>query len=221
MEVQDPTKVRLIDAAGEEFADKGFSAARVRDICVRAGANGAAVNYHFGDKEQLYVETVLCAHHCGMDMEELPSNEEAGPAEQLRAFVHGFLSRVLAIDEPNAWRHRLMLRELTQPTPASDVLVREVIRPKFERLLEILRRFRPDDPDQKLYAFAFSVIGQCLHYRMARPVAERLIGAETLETLDLEFLTEHITTFSLAALERAASEQDRESPRLIEAKPSL
>ena len=67
MEAQDPTKVRLIEAAGEEFAGKGFDSARIRTICERAGANVAAVNYHFGDKEQLYVETVLDAHRCGLD----------------------------------------------------------------------------------------------------------------------------------------------------------
>ncbi len=59
MEAQDPIKVRLIEAAGEEFAGKGFECARIRTICDRAGANVAAVNYHFGDKEQLYVATVL------------------------------------------------------------------------------------------------------------------------------------------------------------------
>ena len=67
MESQDPTRIRLVEAAGEEFAGKGFDAARIRTICERAGANVAAVNYHFGDKERLYVETVLHAHQCGID----------------------------------------------------------------------------------------------------------------------------------------------------------
>ena len=83
MEEQDPTKVRLIEAAGEEFAGKGFDATRIRTICDRAGANIAAVNYHFGDKEQLYVETVLDAHRCGMDLGE-DDADAATPSEQLR-----------------------------------------------------------------------------------------------------------------------------------------
>jgi AcrR family transcriptional regulator len=200
MESRDPTKDRLIEAAGEEFAGKGFDAARVRTICERAGANVAAVNYHFGDKEQLYVETVLDAHRCGIDaaVEEVASSH--APAAQLRCFIHHFLSRVLAIHHPDDWRHRLMLREMLHPTSASDVLIREAIRPKFDRLQGILRQFCPEADERKLNALAFTVIGQCLHYRMARPVTERLIGREAFGALDLDFLTDHITSFCLAAL---------------------
>ena len=200
MEDQDPTKVRLIEAAGEEFADKGFDATRIRTICDRAGANVAAVNYHFGDKEQLYVQTVLDAHRCGMELGQDDAAVEAGPAEQLRSFIHHFLTHVLAINHPEDWRHRLMLREMLHPTSASDVLVRESIRPHFERLQQIVRQFCPDADARKLNALSFSVIGQCLHYRMARPVTERLIGPEAFHALDLDFLTDHITSFCLAAL---------------------
>jgi TetR/AcrR family transcriptional regulator, regulator of cefoperazone and chloramphenicol sensitivity len=200
MEVQDPTRVRLIEAAGEEFAGKGFDCARIRTICERAGANVAAVNYHFGDKEQLYVETVLDAHRCGMDIPDTEPATPPAPAEQLRFFIHHFLCHVLAINHPEDWRHRLMLREMLHPTAASDVLIREAIRPKFEWLQGILREFCPDADERKLNALAFSVIGQCLHYRMGRPIAERLIGHDAFESLDLNFLTDHITSFCLAAL---------------------
>ena len=200
MEAQDPTKVRLIEAAGEEFAGKGFDCARIRAICERAGANVAAVNYHFSDKEQLYIATVLDAHRCGLDAPEADAAILPAPADQLRCFIHDFLSKVLAINNPDDWRHRLMLREMLEPTSASDVLIREAIRPKFERLQGILRQFCPDADERKLNALAFSVIGQCLHYRMGRPIAERLIGRASFESLDLEFLTDHITSFCLAAL---------------------
>jgi AcrR family transcriptional regulator len=204
---QESTKIRLIEAAGEEFACKGFDAARVRTICERAGANVAAINYHFGDKNQLYVDTVIHAHHCGVD----PCGSEYGPdrdpAQQLRSFIHSFLKHVLAINDPEGWRHRLILRELLNPTAASDVLIREVIRPRFECLEQIIGRFCPSIDERTRHALGFSIIGQCLHYRMARPIAERLIGSEAYHKLDLDFLTEHITNFCLAAL-RALSGGD-------------
>ena len=200
MEVQDATKVRLLEAAGAEFAEKGFECARIRTICERAQANIAAVNYHFGDKEQLYIEAVLDAHRCGFESEGRDADEPGGPVEQLQRFVHHFLSRVLAVHDPDDWRHRLMIREMLHPTPASDVLIREAIRPRFERLARILRRFCPDAEERKIHALAFSVIGQCLHYKMARPITERLVGADAMAALDLDYLTEHITAFCLAAL---------------------
>jgi AcrR family transcriptional regulator len=200
MEVQDATKVRLLEAAGQEFADKGFECARIRTICERAQANIAAVNYHFGDKEQLYVQAVLDAHRCGFAPEELEEPVAAEPAEQLRAFIRYFLSRVLALHDKDGWRHWLMIREMLHPTSASDVLTREAIRPRFEALQRILRRFCPEAEERKIHALTFSVIGQCLHYKMARTITERLIGADGMAALDLDYLTEHITTFCLAAL---------------------
>jgi TetR/AcrR family transcriptional regulator, regulator of cefoperazone and chloramphenicol sensitivity len=212
METLDPTKDRLIEAAGEEFADKGYDSARIRTICERAGANVAAVNYHFGDKEQLYVATVLHAHRCGFDTPDAEAALPPAPAVQLRTFIHDFLCRVLAIHHPEDWRHRLMLREMLHPTMASDVLIREAIRPKFERLQAIFREFCPDAEERKLNALAFSVIGQCLYYRMGRPIAERLIGRDSFEALDLDFLTNHITSFCLAALGCSSSLNEAGEP---------
>jgi TetR/AcrR family transcriptional regulator, regulator of cefoperazone and chloramphenicol sensitivity len=200
MESQDPTKDRLIEAAGEEFACKGFDAARVRTICERAGANVAAINYHFGAKEQLYVDTVLHAHRCGCTAAEEEAAGTLAPAEQLRCFIYHFLSRVLAINHPEDWRHRLILREMLNPTAASDILIREWIRPKFDWLKQILRQFCPQADERKLSALAFTVIGQCLYYRVGRPIIEGLIGGDAFGSLDLAFLTDHITSFCLAAL---------------------
>jgi AcrR family transcriptional regulator len=189
-----------MEAAGEEFASKGFDSARIRSICDRAGANVAAVNYHFGDKERLYIDAVLDAHRCGIGNSVSDADLPAEPADQLRCFIHHFLSNVLAINHPEDWRHRLMLREMLDPTAASDVLIREVIRPRFECLLGTLRHFCPEADERRLNALAFTVIGQCLHYRMGRPIGERLIGKEAFAALDLDFLTDHITMFCLAAL---------------------
>ncbi len=201
---QDPTKTRLLEAAGEEFAEKGFEAARVRKICIRAEANVASVNYHFGAKEQLYIQAVLEAHRCGMSGQPVLPGEEICPAVRLRAFIHHFLENVLAMNRSNTWHHALMLREMLRPTSACEALVKESIRPRFEALQAILRDVCPGADERRLHALGFSLIGQCLHYKMARAVTERLIGSEAYETLDLDYLTEHITAFTLAALGLAA-----------------
>ena len=202
---EDPTRMRLLEAAGEEFAANGFDSARIRKICERAGANVAAVNYHFGDKSELYVEAVLHAHRCGAD----PGDEDAPslvpPEEQLRCFIHHFLTRVLAVHAPDDWRQRLMLRELLNPTKAFEVLLAELIRPRFEKLQGILRQICPGVDDRKLNALTFSVMGQCFHYRVAGAFIEGLIGKEALADLDRDYLTDHITRFCLAALAASGS----------------
>lgn len=197
---QDATKARLLEAAGEEFAEKGFEGATIRSISDRARANIAAVNYHFGDKERLYVQAVLEAHRCGVELMPEEDDLSVPPSESLRRFIRQFLGRVLAMEGLDSWQQRLMIREMMRPTHASETLVREVIRPRFERLKAILRRACPDIDERRLTALGFSVIGQCLHYKMARPIAERLIGPERLAEMDLDYLTDHIARFSLAAL---------------------
>ncbi len=58
----DRTKARLIEAAGEVFARRGFRSATVREICSRAGVHVGAVNYHFRDKEGLYTAVLDHLH---------------------------------------------------------------------------------------------------------------------------------------------------------------
>lgn len=197
---QDLTKARLLEAAGEEFAEKGYELARVRAICDRAGVNLAAINYHFGAKEQLYMEVLREAHRCGLEQQEELVAPGSSPAQQLRLFIRHFLERVLAMNRPEDWQHRVMLREMLAPTSFSEVLVREGIRPRFERLKSLMHEICPEADDRRLNVLVFSVIGQCLHYKLARRITERLIGEEGYQALDLDYLSDHIASFCLAAL---------------------
>ena len=90
----DTTKERIITAAGEIFAERGFDGTTVRDICQAAGVNLAAVNYHFGDKERLYIETVKRAHRSRMEQVPMPNwRPETTAAEKLHDFIYVFLCR--------------------------------------------------------------------------------------------------------------------------------
>jgi AcrR family transcriptional regulator len=197
--------MRLLEAAGAEFAANGFDSARIRKICERAGANVSAANYHFGDKSELYLAAVLHAHKCGATDDDDEASSLAPASEQLRCFIYHFLTRVLAVDAPDDWRQQLMLREMLNPTKAFEALLGEQIRPRFLRLQAILRMLCPGVDDRKLNALSFSVIGQCFHYRVAGSFIEGLIGKEARQQLDRDYLTDHITSFCLSALDRLSS----------------
>ena len=73
------TREKVLCAAGKIFADKGFKAATVREICQEAGVNLASVNYYFGDKERLYIAAVRTAHE--LRVESVPMPDRAGNVE--------------------------------------------------------------------------------------------------------------------------------------------
>ncbi len=193
------TRQRVLEAAEEVFAEKGREAASVRDILRRADVkNIAAINYHFGDKDSLYIAAVKHAHQscCVQAFPQWP--EGTAPAVKLRDFVRTMVERMLEPGRPSALR--LMMREMAQPTEACAEVVRDYIRPIAGVLEGILTELRPDLPPQRGFLVGNSIVAQCLFYRQNRPIIEQLMGPEMFGQLSAEVLTDHITSFSLQAL---------------------
>lgn len=197
----DSTRDRLLDSAGKVFAEKGFESATVREICQEAGANIAAVNYYFGDKERLYLEAVKRAQCVRVEMVPMPEWSSDTPApERLRQFIHVFLERLIKEDRPD-WHKGLMFREMAKPTAAGTAVIEDYIRPMADQLRSILQDLLPPHTNQAAaFLVGFSIVGQCLYHYAQRPIAEQLMGREQYEALSLDDIAEHIAHFSLAAL---------------------
>jgi AcrR family transcriptional regulator len=198
------TRERLLDAAETLFADRGFKNVTVREICLAARANVAAVNYHFGDKLGLYrevLQSAIDAMRASSDAAR-QAGEGQGPAEQLRRSIFTFLHRLLGSGDDTV--HRLVTREMKDPTPALDALIEQGVRPRIEYLSGLVARIIgcPVEDRRVLRAVA-SIQAQMIAY-LPNPIAARLGFAFTPTQANLDEVADHIATFSLAGVRAIA-----------------
>jgi AcrR family transcriptional regulator len=205
------TQLRLLEAAGEVFAERGFQKATVREICKRAHANVAAINYHFHDKQGLYEAVLKYALRCVRDQNPgvhrpiTPANAE----QELREMI---ATRLRAVFDPSraAWHGKLMSREIIEPTAALDAIVKEELAPLFQRLQACVRAILgPGAGDKQVRRCAFSISSQWVFYYYNRQVIARLDPTTKFGPEDIEALAAHIVQFSLAALEELRKTNDR------------
>lgn len=178
---QDPgTRAALLDAAAEIFAERGFGDAKVRDIAASAQANLAAISYHFGSKEGLYLAVLEREASRVIERYPLSRPEHAvDPVAALRDVIAALLARFLASDD-RSHAPRLLIREMLNPTAALAQVVERITRPQFELVYAVLARvLGPKVPAQRLRLCVFSVVGQCMFYLVARPMVDQVAPGTT------------------------------------------
>jgi AcrR family transcriptional regulator len=196
------TRNAIIEAAGKIFAEEGYSKATVREICRQAGANLAAVNYHFGDKKGLYLAVLKYYQDTSFQAypPDLGIDKFLSPEEKLRAFIRSFLLRMMDEGKP-AWFGKLLAREFTQPTWALDILIEDTIRPSFQILMDIVVDILGKGAKERSVLFcSMSIVGQCLYFRHSHPVISRLFPGTVFDSRQLDELTDHISRLSLYGL---------------------
>lgn len=204
----DPSRARLLMAAVEIFAERGFRDATVRDICAKAEVNPASVNYHFGNKEKLYAESVGYAFREADQRYPLSKALNAVlPAEQrLTAFINIFLHKLL--DHTALGHHgKLIAREIADPTNALDDIINTAIAPQFVQMKALLPELvGPGWQELDIYRCILSIVGQCLMYLHSRSIVERLCPEVIANPEEINRTAEHIAKFSLAALQHLRTE---------------
>jgi AcrR family transcriptional regulator len=200
------TRARLLHAASRLFAERGYARVTVRDICKKAHANVAAINYHFGGKDGLYRAVMRHA------METMQATTEAAraagrdlpAAERIRAYVSVFADRLLG-GHHETWIHQLMLREMSDPTPALAMVADEVLKPRMiylSRAIAELLHCAPEDP--RVVRCALSVTSQFNSLLWTRPVA-KLLDADDAVPGTIDEIAEHIAGFSLGGMDALKS----------------
>jgi AcrR family transcriptional regulator len=200
---QDMTREKLIEAAGTVFAERGYRAATIREICRRAGANVAAVNYTFGDKMGLYTEvlrhSVRAAKTAAMTA---ALDASRTPEDVIRGVIRARLMSLCQESRPD-WSVRLVMHEFSHPTAAMGRVVDEGMRPIYERVRKAVGDIIGLPPDHETTLLSVnSIVGQILFYTFSRPVLARLQPELKLTPAKLDRIADHIADFSLAYLKK-------------------
>ena len=209
---EDLTRERILDTAEVLFAQKGYRAVSVREITSAAECNLAAVNYHFGNKENLYLE-VFRSRWVPRAMrvresfrKSLARQGSLSEAKVVRALAQAFVDGPLSDDE--RLRHsQLMTREMTQPTKAFKHVAEQVIQPFFKEVSDQLDTVLSNKVgEEQMLLNIFSIFAMVLYFNFARVAVSRLMGREYDPALRA-LLVEHITQFSLRGLRKGKMEE--------------
>jgi AcrR family transcriptional regulator len=181
------TRARLLEAALDVFGHEGFEGATTRKIARQADANLAAILYHFGSKEALYLavaEHVIgeIAARLGQPLAGVrgrlvsgdPSRAEA--RIMIRQLLESFVEVMIGGGPDAARWARFIVREQLDPSPAFEVIYR-VMGPTHDLLTRLVALATGDDPDElRTKVRAFTVLGQGLVFRVAETLVLRRLG---------------------------------------------
>lgn len=201
------TKTELLLAASEIFAEKGYSDTTVAEICEKARANIAAINYHFGDKETLYREA--WRESFNQAIKAYPPDggvkESAPPEARLRGRIVALLGRIS--DEKTNREFRIVQKELANPTGLIEEVMKKEVEPQRQKMETIIRELLgPQASDAQVNFCIISTISQCINPMVVRrktdPAKDQPPGID-----DIEMFADHVVTFSLGGIKAILANQ--------------
>ena len=185
------TKDRLIEAASPIFADKGFREATVAEICEKAEANIAAVNYHFGDKTNLYKAVWhYLSRESARSFPVPESHEEIGAEAWLCLFLRSRLEQIMATG-PAGLFPKLIHREMTENTSEHEFLFVTYLRPNRLRVRTAIAAFlEAPISEQQLSVATMNFMG--VHISMNVGYQKHMQNPELMKKFPTDFNSEHL-----------------------------
>lgn len=196
------TRNRILDAAERLFSTRGFHATSIRMITAEAGANLAAINYHFGSKNALIravyarrLEQLNALRLQMLDACEVRAGSEPLPVEDI---VRAFIAPVLRLPPEDPFR-RLIGRMYSEPGDLARQIISEHMGEVARRFTLAIRRALPDAANTDLHWGAFFTIGVLAHTVTASALLN-LIPNDRCDPKNADSVTERVTTFVCAGL---------------------
>ena len=198
---QEKTRIRLLTSASRIFAEKGFQDATIAEICEQAGANIASVNYYFGSKDTLYLESWRFAFNRELLLYPseagLPVNANA--EQRLEKWIKSLIKRIA---DDHSYSFAILHREMAQPTRLLSDIVEKEINPQRLLIFKLLKEcLGKSVSDQQLQYCHASIMGQCFQLLRLRHMNRVRANREPpIDLSDIEAFAEHVVQFSLAGI---------------------
>ena len=210
------TRDRVLDAAERLFAERGIEAVSIRDITRAAGANLAAINYHFGSKQELVTE-IFSRRLTPLNQKRLALLDAAEQKARgkpvrleviLEALIRPAAEQAFACTCGSKTFMQLFGRCLSEP----DAAVERLIHSHFERIIQrfnaAVLRTLPGLSEQELF-WRMSFIGGALHHALLLSGKPSLMPLGMHKRLHPEELIHRLIAFAAAGLRARHADEAR------------
>jgi len=204
------TRQRILDTACTVFSSKGFHDATHAEICRLSNVNPAAINYHFKNKETLYVEAWKMAFRASMERYPPDSGiaPDAPPEVRLRGRINALVRRA---HDPACREFDLLHKEFSNPTGLLEAPLLEMIKPLQESMIAVIRALTgPRVSEPQVALCAMSIMAQCF-YQLRRRHHCVKTPIDQLTQVAPEVMAEHIFQFSLAGIRELRRQYTQEN----------
>jgi len=201
------TKERILLAAAELFAENGFQGTTHQMICTQADVNIAAINYHFGNKESLYLKVWEYLVEIGLQDYRDFIHDDDFSEEQLRSFIKW---RVKAVTDTGlrGFLCQIGRREMNKPSPVHNELEDRYMKEKRAWFYSLIRDIVGHELDARTIAMvSFCIYSPLIHLIEIKGIMQTSLEDPFKEQFasfweDPDALAESIYTFALAGLKQ-------------------
>jgi AcrR family transcriptional regulator len=200
------TRARILDVAEELFGEEGFDRVSIRDITKKAEVNLAAINYHFGSKEDLIaaiferrVVPVNKARLKALNTAQESGKKPPGLEAILEAFIRPTVESSFGTPKGGKAFSKLFGRCLSEPSPEIERLLKRQFEPLIERLDAALMKAMPNLSRSEIFWCMKFTFGALHHWHLTK---DKFLPA-WLEEVDVEEQIQKLIAFAAAGFRAA------------------
>lgn len=209
------TKKKILTAAAEEFAMKGYNGTTIRGICKRAKVNVALVNYHFRSKELLYREMFEFLFNETAAENVLDKQWNGDFAEwtaSLRKWIEQIILEITGNNPLNQCKGMIFGREMQDPSEIFPNIYETFMKPRISSLASHFRKvLPPETSDDVIFIRTFSVISNCIFYFHDRVIVNMTFPGKDFTSVNMGRIVDHITDAACVGIKYKGTSRKRKS----------